>query len=343
MLSRQSTQKMLALSITLGLGFQGAAPVMAVDTFAANWQARPLIDNTIKPQAASQGVKPEAAKATLSKTDQAVLEAQLKPAEPFIASIEKNLLISPKKGALLTERLSTLQTVLYGEPKYQDAGKLLAELAKVFPAEAAKAHADLTTKLQSNLSPSTAQNTRPVVPGSSAPPTTQTPPAVASGSQSGFGSPSATSPQQQKKRFWNKSNNPFANDPFFQDQPSPPPAYQSPQAGPSTLGAIGQGLAGLAMVAGSVAGSYYLNRNTGNTGLLPQNGYYNNLYGNLGYPYGYAPPTYGVLPGQVPYGYNQPYLGRPAYSGLTTQLYQPYGNATQGISPLGAPTGFRPY
>jgi hypothetical protein len=342
MLSSHSVQKVLALLINLGLGLQWAPPVLAVDTFADNWQARPLIDNTIKPQAASKGIKPETAKASASQMDLAILEAQLKPAEPFIASIEKNLLLSPKKGALLTERLSTLQTVLYGEPKYQDAGKLLAELATVFPAEAAKAHSDLTTKLQ----PSTAQNTKPVTPDSSTvQPTTQTPPAFASHSQSGFGNLSVAPYPKQKKRFWNKSNDPFANDPFFQDQPNPPVAYPNQQSGPSTLGAIGQGLAGLAMMASSVAGSYYLNRNSGKTGLLPQNGYYNNPYANSGYPNGYAPTAYGLLPGQVPYVYNQPYLSRPTpgYGGLTTQVYQPYGNAAQSISPLGAPTGFRPY
>jgi hypothetical protein len=342
MLSRQYVQ-MLSLSITLGLVLQWTAPVMAVDTFAANWQARPLIDHSIKPQTTSQSVKPEAVQSAVTQTNQAALEAQLKPAEPFIASIEKNLLISPKQGALLTERLSELQTVLYGQPKYQDAGELLAEMAKLFPAEAAKAHAELTAKLQNSLPSPSVRNTRPVVPGSSsAPPAIQTQPATANASQTGFGTPSTTAaPQKQKKRFWKNPNDPFANDPFFQDQPT---AYQSQQNGPSTLGAIGQGLAGLAMMAGSVAGSYYLNRNSGNAGLLPQNGFFNNPYANSGFPYGYVAPGYGLLPGQVPYyGYNQTLFGRPAHGGLISQPYQPYGNATLGISPLGIPTGFRPY
>ncbi|WP_373531967.1 hypothetical protein [Vampirovibrio sp.] len=360
MLLHPFANKTLALSLGLGLCIQGMAPVWAVDDFATQWQARPLVDNTVQPQAPAQASPAKAAQpAATPQADLAALEAQLKPAEPFIASVEKNLLINPKQGAFLTDRLTELQTVLYGEQKYQDAGELLAEMAKVFPAEATKAHADLTAKMQSNLPPSSGKNPPQAISSASASKQrVNAQPMAANTQPAAFGSPSSNQASNQqaappKKRFWEREEDPFANDPFFQDQ-QPTPSYQAQQTGPSKLGAIGQGLAGLAMMAGSVAGSYYLNKNTGNAGLLPnngyQNGYPNGYYNNQPYanpygsPYGYGVPAYGVVPGQLPYGYNQPYLNRPVYgTTLTTQPYSRFGNSTVGISPLGVPTGFRPY
>lgn len=339
MIRNQLARPFISLSITLGLSLQLFAPALAADDFAANWEARPLVDHSKQPAVTTPSSTPATGtKPDTPKVDQAALEAKLKPAEPFIASVEKKLLITPKTGNSLVDRLNTLQTVLYGGQKYQDAGQLLAQLATVFPAEATKAQADLNVKLKNSLPPATTSQ-RPTV----------TQPQKASATpqpnytQSGFGHNQNGTPQpKKKKRFWGNDDDPFANDPFFQDQPQSP-SYQNQQSnGPSAIGSIGRGIAGLAMMAGAVAGSYYMNKNANNA--LPNNKYYNPGYGygNYGYPYGY-----GVVPrgGYVPYGYGgvygNPYYGSPLGGlSVTTQPYQRYGTTTTtGISPLGVPTG----
>lgn len=340
MIHNQLTRPFVALSITLGLSLQLIAPALAADDFAANWEARPLVDHSKQPPVTAPSPTPATGtKPATPKVDQAALEARLKPAEPFITSVEKKLLITPKAGSSLVDRLNTLQTVLYGGQKYQDAGELLAQLATVFPAEAAKAQADLNAKLKNSLPPATASQ-RPIV--------TQPQMAAATPQQnyapSGFGHNQYSKPQpKKKKRFWESDDDPFANDPFFQDQPQSS-SYQNQQGnGPSALGSVGRGIAGLAMMAGAVAGSYYMNKNSNNA--LPNNNYYNPGYGygNYGYPYGYG----GVVPpgGYVPYGYGGGVYGNPYYGSplgglsVTTQPYQRYGTTTTGISPLGVPTG----
>lgn len=338
------TQKCCALFTLLSLGVSGLAPCWASSDFAADWKAKPLIDHSAPAVTAPSATPSPTSKAASPSAEQAALEAKLKPAEPFISSVEKQLLITPKSGTSLIQRLNTLQTVLYGEPRFQDAGELLAELARLFPTEAAKAAADLQAKLQAEK-PANAQSSA----GKAAPkrPTVSSPAAPAMANAP----PQSSPPPARKKRFWQSEDDPFASDPFFQDQPNRNAGSYSgnpngaQEAGPSKLAAIGQGLAGLAMMAGAVAGSYYLNR--GNNGITPQNGYYNNYpygYPPYGTPYGYGlgNRAFGPIPGQVPYGYNTVYpYAYPGGMTLNTQPYRPYGSTI--VSPFGATTRIIPY
>ena len=357
---KQALKQTIALSITAGFSLQMAVPVMASEAFGTNWQAKPLVDHSAAPKATSTPATAKPAASTPAPKPDAELEAKLKPAEPFIASIEKQMALQPKPGEALVNRLDSLQNVLFGESKYQDAGELLAQLASIFPAEAAKAHADLTAKMQNaQQQAQTTQAGKPstarTAPKQAVMPPQQTASAFPQTGQTAYPQQPVQQVQpQKKKRFWESEDDPFRNDPFFQDQPSSFQNQPNQSNGPSRIGAIGQGLAGLAMMAGSVAGNYYLNRNNG--GLLPNNGIYNQhpAYGNYGYPYGYG---YGMPYGQVPYGqgaiFGQPTgFGQPmgyaspfgfGQTTVTTQPYRPYGTTTGGISPLGVPTGLYRY
>lgn len=106
--------------------------------FNSNWTPKPLVDNQA-PVTKRAGLKPAA------YTD---AEAMLKPAEPFIASVEKRLYIQSSRNTTLIQRLNHLQGVLFGSPKYEDAGQLLSALTELFPQEAARAHAELSSQLQ---------------------------------------------------------------------------------------------------------------------------------------------------------------------------------------------------
>ncbi len=352
----QSHKQYAVFSLILGLLIQGASPVFSEQV---DWQAKPLVDNSLKPLTETVS-KPVAAKAEPdpSIAEQAKLEAQLKPAEPFIASVEKQLTLKPKAGSSLIGRLNHLQSVLFGEQKYQDAGELLGQLATLFPAEAAKAHADLTAQMKQ-----TAPSAASTIPAaqSSAKASAKAPqvptvvsPQMASRYNQPYGNAGYNQPTVQpggkpkKQHFWNSGTD-FDNDPFFRDEPL---TTRQPQGqGPSKLAGIGQGLAGLAMMAGAVAGNHYLNKNSGNTLYPPNNGYYNNPYYGyghgypMGYGYGVAPGYQGYLPGGTygsPY-YANPYNANPYGYGVpgmtvTTKPYQQYGTST--ISPLGVPTGF---
>lgn len=275
---------------------------------AADWQPRPLVDTTPKPAVAEQAPQAaaEAQPAAAAKPD---VEKMLKPAEPFIADVEKNLYLSPKAGDTLVNRLDKLQMVLYGERKYQDAGELLAKLAEIYPQEAAKAQAELNRQmqqLQASLPPVSKQKNDSKSPSYSkaGDKSIVTYPAPMASSQS--------MPQQPKAKrsFWgDRDDDPFANDPFFNDDARDSQAGYGQTGGGPRLAGIGQGLASLAMIAGSLAGSYYLNKKLGGPtdrfyGNQPYDpyGYYNGstYYGNGGgyyynNPYGYAPP-YGAYP-----------------------------------------------
>src|SRR5262249_40585180 len=133
--------------------------------------------------------------------------------------------------------------------------------------------------------------------------------------------------QGGKRKKWSSlfsddffQDDPFANDPFFNDKStrsallpgnsaslsspqtnyssfaapsgSPTPsAATSTDAPPSRMSSIGSGLGAFAMMAGSLAAGYYLNKKMSNN---PN---------NLGYaPYGY---------GYAPYGYQNGYSGSP--------------------------------
>lgn len=357
---------MLALSVSL-FGVAHSAE----NHFGDGWQARPLLDTT----------KPVMAAAPESKqtppAPQADVEAILKPAEPFIASIETKLTLPPKPGTPLLQRLNTLQAVLWGGPRYQDAGELLAKLADMFPQEAAQAHAGLQEQWRQSALRATsptatsgtsqqakkASKTTSTASASNAVPSQEEwfsyPASTRSSSQEVVENPAALTESKpaKKKRHWQSFNDdPFANDPFFQDSaihdtrrllrtdsPSSTPngnALQSSEmsnpplnnnvsgsarqdAAPSKLKALGQGLGSLAMMAGSLAGSYYMNKQFNHS---PRNGY------NPYYPYG----TYGGYPYNPYYGNGNPY-GAYSYDPLTgayTQSYPaPYSSNSYSLSP----------
>lgn len=378
MVSRKTSTQLLAFTLTACLAFQQAILVaMADSTFGSDWKPTPLVDTSApaisKPAEAKPGTSVASSSASASAAaakTQLELETKLKPAEPFMKDVESKLNVKPPAGTPLVQRLNTIQMVLFGEPKYQDAGELLAKLAELFPQEAAKANAELNKQLQSSLQPvkpvDTAQAKGKKSHGKQTITTVQPVPAaqpnlMPTHSTMGgyYPNPSTanTQPTKKKKSIWHDDwNSSFDNDPFFQDQPqnnsqqsASAYANQQQSQGPSRLAAIGQGLAGLALMAGGVAGNYYMNKNSGRGNYYPNNGYYGPGYGNgyYGNPYGaYAPygATYGAYPGYYGNGY-----GSPAYYGVPqTYSYTPYGSTYSnstfgGLSPLGVPTGVLPY
>ncbi len=375
--SKKSTQLLTyALTACIALNQAATVPAMADSTFGADWKPTPLVD-TSAPSASKQpeGKASSPAKPGVSSASQAeaaqqkLLETRLKPAEPFMKDVESKLYLKPPQDASLVQRLNTIQAVLFGEPKYQDAGELLAKLAELFPQEAAKANAELNKQLQSSLPPVKSVETGKTTGKSRGKQIVQPAPVTAmqqnqpqSASSGYYQSPTGTaqstsqSVPKKKKGFWHDDwDSSFDNDPFFQDQPQgiasqSAGATANPSQGPSKLAAIGQGLAGLALMAGGVAGAYYMNKHGGGSNYYPNNGYYGNGY--YASPYGaYAP--YGAYPygGAAYNAYPGTYggYGGPGYYGTPrTYTYTPYGssysNSTFGsISPLGAPTGVLPY
>lgn len=342
-----STQFNLLTACALIMGLLAGPMELALagSDFGANWKATPLVDTSITPPVVAapkiQSVKP-------APPAQPELEARLKPAEPFIKDVEAKLLMTPTTGSPLVQRLDNLQMVLFGEQKYQDAGQLLAKLAEIFPQEAAKANAELNKQLQSNLPP---VKQVPTANTKTAAKQTIQAPYTGNGSMYSSQYPPQTAsrptkqPKAKKKGFWADDwDDDFKNDPFFQDQPQ---QQQANPGGPSKLAAVGQGLTSLALIAGSLAGTYYLNKHSGNN-YYPNNGYYNGGYYNT--PYGYGAYPYGTVPYGTPvtggypgyYGYPQTYYMPRSYT------YTPYSSSTFGSTfgsstPLGVPTGIRPF
>lgn len=131
----------------------------------------------------------------------------------------------------------------------------------------------------------------------------------------------------------------FSDDSFYRDTPS-----SRSGGGGETLKSIGRGLAGLAMIAAPIAGTYFLGKTSLGDQLLPStstNPYYNPYYGG-----GYGYPTYGT-----PYGvnaYGAPY-GANSYAvpyGTTFSNGVPLNNlgfnvnpnmVGQSVSPYGIP------
>jgi hypothetical protein len=326
-------------------------PAWAIDDFSSGWEPKPLVDTSApanKPAVAP--TQPQASKPTGPSSEE--IEKRLKPAEPFIQDVETRLSIKPKSGDLLAQRLSRLQMVLFGEPKYDDAGQLLAKLSEMFPQEAAKAEAALLTQAKTVVPPISAAGSK------SKQAVVHAPASSVTSAPQPMMSPQVSSTQPQKKRNLWKSDDDwdgFDNDIFFNE---PTSRNDSGSGAGSTLRALGQGLGGLAMMAGSLAGTYYLNKKMGNgpSPYYPNNGYYNNgYYNNGGYyntPYGYAPygayPT-GILPPgtySLPPGYNGTYgppTGYYAPYNYNNAGLRPYGRFGNGTSALGVPTGLLPY
>jgi hypothetical protein len=123
----------------LGLLLLPCLTALAEDNFGAEWQPKPLVDTSAPAPVAPQSPAFTSQGVPVTPPAQPELEAKLKPVEPFIREIETRLTLKPKPGVTLVQRLNTLQTVLFGAQKYQDAGELITKLAEVFPEEAKKA------------------------------------------------------------------------------------------------------------------------------------------------------------------------------------------------------------
>lgn len=300
------------------------------------WEPRPLIDTQIPKPVENQSNKRVQEKSESSRSVDPLLEARLKPVEPFIQAVEKRLSIRPQADSTISSRLYTLQSVLYGEPKYTDAGALLVSLAEIFPAEAAKAKADLDSQLPNRMiSPSTVpsqagesktggknqrQRFYPAGPKASG----FTPGAE----QKPLYGPSAISPTPSasslpaKRKFWQTDfDADFDSDPFFNDSLQRPGATRTEQlenSGTSRIAQAAQGLSGLAWLAGAVAGNYFLNKNAApNSTMLNNNGYYPGYSGYSPYPYSGQSSPYGIPYASMPYsaygsynpGYSYPLSG----------------------------------
>jgi hypothetical protein len=355
------------------------ATALAGDDFiGADWKPRPLVDYnapapaTAQPSATAEKVTPTAAPV------QPDLEARLKPVEPFIKEIESRLSITPKANTGLVNRLNNLQTVLFGTQQYNDAGQLITKLSEIFPEEAKKAQAEMDKQALASQQASVAAMAK-----SGKASAQVNPPAMPQNQMTN----AAGQVKSAKKRrsFWDTDDfdSEFDNDPFFQDSfqarakrsgVQPPTAmmgtaqqqgmmpqsqaanaatqaYAQQSAGPSRIAGIAQGLAGLALVVGGIAGASYLNGKLGKGS--PAVGYPNGTYGNgypygnpYGYPYGspYGAPMYGNGYGVNPYGVGvAPYgLGSAAYGYGSGYSVSPGYTITPGGYGPGTPF-WRPY
>ncbi len=114
------------------------------------WRPSPLVDTTA-PKPTTHGATTTAGKqapATPAKPDPEII---LRPILPFVSDIERSLQIPQQTPALKTpERLNRLQEIVFGSRVYNDAGEVLAKLAALFPAEAAKSRPALAALLPKN-------------------------------------------------------------------------------------------------------------------------------------------------------------------------------------------------
>jgi hypothetical protein len=252
----------------LGALLSGPAMAASDNGFGSGWTPKPLVDPNAP---ASLPSKPVADSSAASAVD-TELENALKPAEPFIRDVENKLLINPRTGASLASRLNTMQTVLFGEAKYKDAGEVLAKMAELFPQEAAKAHAELSRQMNQPTAAATKPGKVMMMKGPSnggnplgapgagnmqALPQTLSPagahqkPIVSypsSAQVSSQGAPPQTAPQasplpaRTKRRFWQSDwdDDPFKNDPFFKDSFFNERSSSSPSLFQSSVQSTGQ-------------------------------------------------------------------------------------------------------
>lgn len=332
---RKRVLRLFSLLTTLSL----LAPTLAMagEPFAAGWEAKPLVDSAPSGGVTPAEPVPSSNAAPTAQPPAPRLEEVLKPAVPFIESVEAKLYLAPRKDELLATRLNRIQTVLFGEVKYQDAGELLAKMAELFPQEAAKARADLLAQMKNSMPPQPAQS-KPAAQPSPSP-------------QTAMNAPIQTYPpadpkalKKKKDSFWGDDDDFFSDDDWDREFSHSQASSGSRGSGLANLGA---GLASLATIAGSLAGSYYLNKNLGGSYT------YRDPYGSPYYYNGYGAPygmPYGYYPGYGSYGsgYATPYSTRiPPY--VPYQGYKYYnprsyygvpGSATYGrtgISGLGVP------
>ena len=308
--------------------------------FGDNWLARPLVDTTLPPKTALPQ-KPQ--------ISQAMLDAKLSPYEDFIKAIEKSLAIIVPSGSGRVARLNAIQKIVFDEQIYHgDAGQLITRLQKVFPKEAA-----------STLKPFNPQSIQTAYRSQQGPQIISSAP-LPDGVK--MRQPQLTRKElarlekaQQKAIKQSQSDDIFANDPFFKDDNSS--TLSSSSGGSKAKAALG-GLAGVAMLAGGMAGSYYMNKNIkapsyGTT--APVHGYPNYPVVNSPYnPYAnttaYNPGTTYYPQAQYPvtYGYGTPVMvnQQKGIGGILNQVlgnngyrynypsgYYPYNTAVQGYNP----------
>jgi len=308
--------------------------------FGDNWPARPLVDTTLPPKSALSQ-KPEISRA--------MLDSKLAPYEDFMKAIEKSLAIIVPAGSSRVARLNAIQKIVFDEQFYKgDAGQLIAHLQKVFPKEAAA-----TLKPSNNQSIQTAHNPQQGPRIISSAPLPSMPEGVKV-RQPQLTRRELTRLQKAQQKALNKQNNDFfGNDPFFKDDYN---STISSSSGSKAKAALG-GLAGVAMLAGGMAGSYYMNKNI----KAPSYGATTPVYGYPNYPVVNTPYTpyanttaynprasyYPQVQYQAPYGYTNPVMinQQRGIGGILNQVlgngysnpqgYYPYNNSFQGYNPYG--------
>jgi hypothetical protein len=311
----------VASTILLHFGLAGAEVQIASSStsdshnnhFGDNWQPRPLIDNS-KPTSSfsvNQPKKPQ--------IDPAISEARLAPYEGFIKAIEKSLSIVTPAGSSRVKRLNNIQQIVFNEQPYRDdASELLKRLEGIFPKEATQTLASIKP-----ASPLTSANNQATIQGLNQ----RQGPQIISSQEMPQSTPTlsqrelARIAKAQKKAQRNAENDFFGGDPFFKEDNSDSFNSSTSSSAGMKAKAVMAGLAGVALAAGGVAGSYYMNRNTPATSSsygygLPNSAYpypnsaVINPYGNTILPNGYS--AYPVYTGQaynglpVPLGYGYP-------------------------------------
>lgn len=370
-------KRAISLSLLAFLGLLWTQPVLAGSDFGAGWQPKPLTD-TNAPAPVKTQAQPSSAKPAQPPV-QPDLEARLKPVEPFVKEVENRLTLTPKPGATMVQRLNDLQAVLFGAQQYQDAGQLITKLAEIFPQEAQKAQAEMEKQFQSSMQANAPANsagngvktnkTQAFTPASGMQP------AIANAAPSS--SANQPKPKKKKRGFWDTDDfgSDFDNDPFFQDtfqgraktsmtqgasastsgysqqqnynqQPYAAQANtQQQSAGPSRLATVAQGLAGIALAVGGIAGAYYLNNKMGGSKGYNTPGYNPYASGAYGNPYGYAPYGYGVTP-YAPYGTMTsvvPYGGNASMMPYQTSPYVAPGYGAVPFGAMGQTYSYAPY
>jgi|GEM_PF-2783155 len=312
--------------------------------FGDNWPARPLVDTTLPPKS----VLPQK-----PQISQAMLDAKLSPYEDFMKAIEKSLAIMVPAGSSRVARLNAIQKIVFDEQLYHgDAGQLIARLQKVFPKEAAS-----TLKPFNNQSIQTAHNSQQGPQILSSAPLPSVPDGVKVRYPQLTRREAARLEKAQQKALNPKNDDFFGNDPFFKDDDNSTLGSSSGSKAKAALG----GVAGLAMLAGGMAGSYYMNKNI----KAPTYGSTTPVYGYPNYPVVNNP--YNPYSNSAAYGAGQTYYPQPQYQypgnygyanpvmmnqqkgigGILNQVlgnnnypqgYYPYNNAFQGYNPYGTQT-----
>lgn len=292
-------------------------PALAVDTgdkasdFGAGWEATPLLKpGDIVPATASGATAEAPASEEPGIAAAPSLEETLAPVMPFIGAVEEKLSINNDGGVTLHGRLNKIQNVLYGEPRYDDAGELLASLSEIFPAEAAKTRQQLMAEMANG--------------GFSAQPQPRQQAAASPPGRAHSGGPRIVEsyPANPNVNYQAQAQSYQKN--YYQQQQH---AYQARQdyadelkkrRRMDTLKSVGKGLGALALIGGALAGSYFLNKKLGNNNPVAQDVPDNYYYPGYGYPPGYG---YGYSPyGGYGYGYS-PYSGMTRVPGVPGGIY----------------------